>query len=142
MAIKVLATIAPWYKATVTDNTIPGIPKGTKVWFKLNTERPLNSGPTYWVYDHLNKVLRHVAESVGNELLDGVKVGKGWSIATEDQAKILKAKTKPLIDRLVNSKAWKGVGKPPQGPSKMGPPRYEIQRSQLTSGVASEWPFR
>lgn len=113
MAIQEIAVLAPWYKGILTDNTIPGLSKGTKVWFKLNTEKPLSSGPTYWVFDANSRTLRHISEAIGNELLQGVRAEKGmWSIATEEQTRVLTQRFKPLVTKLVNSPSWKNVGKP------------------------------
>lgn len=112
MAIREIAVLAPWYKGILTDDTIPGMSKGTKVWFKLNTEKPLSSGPTYWVFDAKARVVRHISESIGNEILQGVREGRGWSIATEEQVKELKKRFTPLVNKIINSPSWKAVGKP------------------------------
>ena len=112
MTLRLVATIAPWYKGTLTDDTIPGMSKGDKVWFKLNTERPLNSGPSYWVFNAIDRVVRHIKEDIGNDLLKGVREGNGWALANESQTKELNKRFAPLLKTILNNPNWKNVGKP------------------------------
>lgn len=121
--------LAPWYKGTLTDNTIPGMPKGSKVWFKRNTEKPLNSGPTFWVFDANKKVVRHIVEDIGSDLLQGVREDKGWSIATETQTTELNKRFKPLVTKIITGPSWANVGKPQPQPGAMPtPPKQQFRR--------------
>lgn len=100
---------APWYKAKLKE-TFLGIKSGTLVWFKLNTEKPLSSGASYWVFDPKDEIVRHIGEGLGNETLQGFHQGNQWQIADAEETIALNKRFKPLVNKIVNSPQWSMVG--------------------------------
>lgn len=90
--IKEIATLAPWFKATMKEK-LGSLIAGEKVWVKLNTEKPLSLGPTYWIFQPATNKIMHIAEELGNEYLKRVYAGPGLgAIANEEQTKKLNAR--------------------------------------------------
>ncbi len=105
------AAPAPWYKGQLKDKLLDLSP-GTPVWFKLNTEKPLASGPSYWVFEPKTKAIRHIVADLGDVVLQGERLKTGWKIANEDETKALLRAFGPLVRDILSSPAWKQAGKP------------------------------
>lgn len=99
----------PWYKGQLKESLVD-LEKGTQVWFKLNTEKPLTLGPSYWVLEPKAKKIRHIVEDLGNSLIQRQRLTKGWAIANEKETHVLTKIFKPLVTHLVNDPSWSKVG--------------------------------
>lgn len=50
-----------WYRAVVKED-LPSFKKGTKVWVKANTEKPLRLGLTLWVFGTVSHKVSHITK--------------------------------------------------------------------------------
>jgi hypothetical protein len=105
------AVPSPWYKGQLKE-TLLDLKAGTPIWFKLNTEKPLSSGPSYWVFEPKTKTVRHLVEDIGDMTIKGERFKTGWAIANEQETESLNRVFGPIVRKIVSSPAWQNVGKP------------------------------
>ena len=86
--IQETCTVSPWFKAILKEPLLK-FKEQEKVWFKLNTESPLNY-PTYWIFNPVDHRLAHVSQELGQDYLKGVREHRdGYAIATASEQKRL-----------------------------------------------------
>lgn len=89
-----------WYKAWITQGFGP-FADNDKVWLKVNTERRLKQGQTFWVFQPKRGVVRHLSKDMIENTIRPLMSGRSLVVGDARESTILNREFDPKVRDLI-----------------------------------------